>query len=515
MRTVLLCVLGLVSFLVAPAIAQDTTEAEQAASDAVASEGNDVRDSVVKIYATYRGADFESPWTKLPPDEYTGSGFVIDGELILTNAHVVEQSSQIFVQPPQSADRLRAELVAIARGIDLAVIRLRRDSDRETFHADHPALPLKSELPDIGSTVQAYGYPLGGEQLSITEGVVSRIEYADYYFETYGLRIQVDAALNPGNSGGPVVMGGEVIGVTFSGIDQAENIGYVIPVEEVTAFLEDIEDGSYDGRKRLFMGGYQTAENDAVREWLGLSREQTGVIYTGLPETDGFKDIDLPLERWDVIDRIAGVDIDNDGMVTIGDGVRLNFAYLVPRLEESGQIDVTVIRAGESLDLTLPVAESRDLLMSYIGNDYPEYFVLGPMVFSPVTRDHLSNFYTAYLAVTGSPIALRSEHVKAFEGEELVVIARDFLPHPITKGYEITYRPTVKKVNGESVRSLTHMIEIIKDIDDDFLVFEFHDQNQETLVFDREELLESTEEILEDNSIRRQGSERFEDVWED
>ncbi len=310
-------------------------------------------------------------------------------------------------------------------------------------------------------------------------------------------------------------MGGEVIGVTFSGIDQAENIGYVIPVEEVRAFLEDIRDGSYDGRKRLFMGGYQTAENDAVRDWLGLDREQTGVIYAGLPDSGGFDDIDLPLERWDVIDRIGGVDIDNDGMVTIGDGVRLNFAYLIPKLEADGMISATIIRDRTPMQVELPVAESRDLLMSYIGNDYPEYFVLGPMVFSPVTRDHLSDFYTAYLAVIGSPIALRSEHVRAFEGEELVVIARDFLPHPITKGYEITYRPTVKKVNGETITSLTHMIEVVRDADGDFLVFEFYDQGQETLVFDREELLESTEEILEDNSIRRQGSERFEDVWEE
>ncbi|MEM9372968.1 MAG: trypsin-like peptidase domain-containing protein [Planctomycetota bacterium] len=502
MRIVLLIVFGFAMFAAGPSAAQDAAHAEKP----------DVRDSVVKIYATYRGPDFESPWTKLPPEEYTGSGFVIAGDLILTNAHVVEQSSQIFVQPPRSADRLRAELVSIARGIDLAIIRLRRDSDRESFHADHPPLTLKSELPPIGGSVQAYGYPLGGEQLSITEGIVSRIEFADYYFETFGLRVQVDAALNPGNSGGPVVMGGEVIGVTFSGIDQAENIGYVIPAEEVRAFLEDVADGAYDGRKRLFAGGYQTAENDAVRDWLGLDRSQTGVIYTGIPDGEGFEDLELPLERWDVLDRIGDVDIDNDGLVTVGDGVRLNFAYLIPQLENDGSVPFTVIRSGRTIEVDLPVSESRDLLMSYIGNGYPEYFVLGPMVFSPVTRDHLAEFYTAYLALTGSPIALRAEHVRRFEDEELVVIARDFLPHPITKGYEVAYRPAVRTVNGTAIRHLTHMIELIRDSEEDFLVFEFWGRGQETLVFDRLELIEATEEILEDNSIRRQGSSRFEEA---
>ena len=506
MRSMLALVLLLLTVAHAPA--QDTTQdtpTQTAPPEAAGS--TDVRRSVVKIFATYRAPDFEAPWRRTQPEEFTGSGFVIDNELILTNAHVVELSSQIFVQPPQSADRLRAELVAIARGIDLALIRLTRESDRETFHAAHPPLDLEDRLPRIGGTVQAYGYPMGGEQLSITEGIVSRIEYADYYYNTFGLRVQVDAALNPGNSGGPVVMDGRVIGVTFSGINQAQNIGYLIPAEEVRAFLDDVADGAYDGRERLFAERFQTAENDAVRDWLGLDAEQTGLIYTGSEE-------DLPLERWDLIAHIGEHDIDNAGLVTIDDGVRVSWAYKIPQLARDGAVPVTVIRSGERVDLELPVSKRRDSLLSYLGNDYPEYFVLGPMVFSPATLDHLSNYHAGFLAALGSPMALRADEEKAFEGEELVVVASGFLPHPMTKGYEIAYRPTVKSVNAQPVRSLTHMLELIRDAEEDYLVFEFHDKNQEVLVFDRLELLETTEEILEDNSIRRQGSDRFMEVWD-
>ncbi|MCC5824124.1 MAG: trypsin-like peptidase domain-containing protein [Phycisphaerales bacterium] len=491
MRLLLACVLLLLT--VSPALAD--------------ADRPDVRRSVVKIFATYRAPDFEAPWRRHSPEEFTGSGFVIDGELILTNAHVVELSSQIFVQPPQSADRLRADLVAIARGIDLAIVRLSRESDRTAFHAAHPPLELEDRLPRIGGTVQAYGYPMGGEQLSITEGIVSRIEYAEYYFNTYGLRVQVDAALNPGNSGGPVVMDGRVIGVTFSGINQAQNIGYLIPAEEVRAFLDDVADGVYDGRERLHARPFQTAENDAVRDWLGLGSDRTGLIYTGEDER-------LPLERWDLVARVGEHDIDNAGLVTIDDGVRVSWAYKIPQLARDGVVPVTVIRAGEEVGLELPVSNRRDSLMPYLGNDYPEYFVLGPMVFSPVRMDHLSNYHAGFLAALGSPIALRADEERAFEGEELVVVASGFLPHPMTKGYEITYRPTVKSVNGEKVRSLTHMLEMIRDSDDRFLAFEFFDKGQEVIVFDREELLEATDEILEDNSIRRQGSDRFMSVWD-
>jgi S1-C subfamily serine protease len=467
----------------------------------------DVRNSVVKLYSTYRGPDFEAPWSRTPPEEYTGSGFVIEGDLILTNAHVVEFASQIFVQPPQSADRLRAELVAIAPGIDLAVVRIRRDEERTAFHANHPPLTLTQDLPRIGSTVQAFGYPMGGEQLSITEGIVSRIEYASYYLNTFGLRVQVDAALNPGNSGGPVVSNDQVVGVTFSGINQAQNIGYLIPAEEVRAFLDDIADGTYDGRPRLFAEDFQTAENESVRGWLGLSADQTGLIYTG-------DDEDLPLQRWDLIAAIGPDNIDNAGLITIEDGARVLWAYQIPRLAKDGTVPVTVIRKGQPVEVALPVSNRRDSLIPALGNEYPEYFVLGPMVFSPARLEHLMEYFAGFLAAIGSPIALRADEERAFDGEELVVVTSGLLPHPITKGYEIAYRPTVKSVNDQRVKNLTHMLELIRDSDGPFVVFEFFDKGQEVIVFDRDELLESTEDILEDNSIRNQGSDRFMKVWQ-
>lgn len=466
------------------------------------------RDSVVKIFTTFRAPDFESPWTKAPPAEVSGTGFVIEGDRILTNAHVVEMASQIFVQPPNSADKIRAEVLGISRGIDLAVIQLRKTKDRETFHAKHKPLTLREALPEIGSTVQAVGYPLGGEQLSITEGVVSRIEYTGYYQNNAGLRIQVDAALNPGNSGGPVVMDGQVIGVVFSGMDAAENIGYVIPVEEVRAFLDDIGDGAYDGRPRLWVRNFQTCENPALRDFLGLDDAQTGLVYRGDEDEKRFN-------QWDLLDSIGEHDIDNAGLVTLDGDLRLSWGYLIPRLATEGSITVGVIREGEPVELTLPVTPKRDSLVPFIGNDYPEYFILGPMVFMPVRAELLYELYTGFLALQGNPSVLRADDLRDFEGEEVVIICSDFLPHPITKGYEVTYRPAVKAVNGVKVKSLEHMVETIRDSEDDYLVIDFYDRAQETFVFERDELIESTEEILEDNSIRRQGSRRFMDLWEE
>ena len=138
---------------------------------------------------------------------------------------------------------------------------------------------LSGALPSIGSMVQAIGYPMGGEQVSITEGVVSRIEYAEYNMEAQGLRIQVDAALNQGNSGGPVILDGAVVGVVFSGIEYAENIGYVIPAEEVRLFLEDIGDGSYDGQPRLMRRAVPDMREPRAARFPRAEREQTGLVH--------------------------------------------------------------------------------------------------------------------------------------------------------------------------------------------------------------------------------------------
>src|SRR5262249_15179880 len=91
----------------------------------------------------------------------------------------------------------------------------------------------------------------GGNTLSITKGIISRIEFVPYNFPVSGLRVQIDAAINPGNSGGPAVVGDRMVGLAFSHLGGADNIGYIIPGEEIELFLKDIADGHYDGKPAI------------------------------------------------------------------------------------------------------------------------------------------------------------------------------------------------------------------------------------------------------------------------
>src|SRR3954451_10155030 len=307
-----------------------TSLATAAQNPAPAAPAN-VENAVVKVFSTLRYPDPFKPWAKQAPSEATGSGVVIDGNRILTNAHVVLYASQVQIQANQAGDKLSATVVAVAPGIDLAVLKL----DDESFFKTHAPIGRATALPDIKDPVLAYGYPTGGNALSITKGIISRIEFVPYNYPVSGLRIQIDAAINPGNSGGPAIAGDKMIGLAFSHLGGAQNIGYIIPNEEIELFLNDVADGKYDGKPAIF-DELQTLENPALRAFLKLDKKAEGIVVHTPYERLGPN----PLKEWDVITKIGDSAVDDQGMVQVGAGanLRIRFAYLVQKLAKNGKV---------------------------------------------------------------------------------------------------------------------------------------------------------------------------------
>ena len=470
-----------------------------------------IRDLVVKIHASQQGPDLLRPWTKSSPRQVKGSGVVIDGKRILTNAHVVKYASQIYVQPNQSASYIPARIEAIAPGIDLAILKL----DDESFFDNRGTLSFAQELPRVKDAINVYGYPTGGTELSVTQGIVSRIEYTDYYYQTTGLRIQVDAALNFGNSGGPAVSDGKLVGLVFSLIQNAQNIGYLIPVEEIQLFLKDVADGVYDGKPQL-NDLVQTVENDALRQRLGLPKGINGVMVAQpYQDSPGY-----PLQEWDVITKIGDMPIDADGKVSIRYDLRLSASYLVQKFAKNGLLPLTVYRDGRLIPVSLPVRSQRDLVIPFLMDKNPRYFIFGPFVFSQTTQDYLErlgNQPPPSLGRSPSPLVTRRFDKPTFENEELVVVASPLFPHRITRGYDDPNRSVLSEVNGVPVKNLRQLVEILRDSHDEQITFKFASSGvltHETMVFNRSDLMEATGKILEENGIRYPYSPDLRALWE-
>jgi S1-C subfamily serine protease len=476
-------------------------------SGAPAARAGGPEDSIVKLTAVLRVPNPVRPWTKQNPMEVGGTGVVIDGKRIVTVAHLVTYAEEIYVRPGQGGDRVEAKVAAIATGIDLAVLTI--DPAEGDFFDKRPPLPRALALPQVSSRVDVKGFPIGGNVLSTTQGIVSRIEYA--YFDTgsMGLRIQVDAAINPGNSGGPALVDGKMVGLVW-GQAGAENVGYLIPNEEVDDFLKDIADGKYDG-KPTPDEQWQTLENEALRAKLGLDRSVRGIMV----REPRHRDASYPLKEFDVVTAIGDKAIDNEGMIQAAGGLRLSFLYLVPRLARDGSVPIRVVRAGRAIEGRLPVSRDDDHLIRGYEGKMPSYFVCGSLVFSPVMREAMSTYYRANpgIGVRNSPLVTRSADRVRFPGEELVAVTSPMLPNRMTRGYGEPIGQVVESVNGVRIKNLRHLVETIRDGKDDYLTFRFAEDGSETMVFRRKPMLDATGPLMSQNGIPHRGSDDVMAIW--
>jgi S1-C subfamily serine protease len=482
-----------------------------APAPAAADAASAIENSVVKVFATMRYPDPFKPWTKQAPSEVTASGVVIEGKRILTNAHVVLYASQVQIQANAAGDKLSATVLAVAPGIDLAVLQL----DDPIFFDTHPPLARASRLPQIKDAVLAYGFPMGGTSLSITKGIVSRIEFVSYNFPVSGLRIQIDAAINPGNSGGPAIAGDKMIGLAFRKLGgEAENIGYIIPNEEVDLFLKDIADGHYEGKPAMYEE-LQTLENPALREYLKLDKSVEGMVVHHPYQSDA----SYPLKEWDVITRIGDTPVDNQGMIKLDKDLRVNFAYLIQRLAKDGKLPLTVVRAGKVVQIQLPVSTERPTLVDDLHGRYPSYFIYGPLVFSTATWQLVGSLEKnagtlRILGLLKNPLITRALDPPDAELEQLVVVSSPFFPHKLANGYSNPAGSVVYAINGTRIRSLRHLVGLLRDLKDPFVTIEFDQKGGEALVFPRQAMVAATDEILTDNGVRAQGSPDTLEVWQ-
>jgi hypothetical protein len=295
----------------------------------------------------------------------------------------------------------------------------------------------------------------------------------------------------------------------------AQNIGYIIPNEEVELFLKDIADGRYDGKPAMY-DDLQTLENPALRDYLKLDKAVEGMVVHQPAGTDPA----YPLKEWDVITHIGETPIDNQGMVRIDKDLRVNFQYMIQQKASNGMLPLRVARAGKSVQIQLPVSAEHPTLVTDLRGSYPSYFIYGPMVFSPATWQFVSGLEGSaglmrMLGLVKSPLVTQALNVPTAELEELVVVSSPFFPHKIANGYSNPAGAVVYSVNGTRVKSLKHLVALLRDLKDPFVVFEFDQKGGEALVFSRPAIMSATDEILMDNGVRAQGSADTLAVWQE
>jgi S1-C subfamily serine protease len=340
------------------------------------------RQATVKITKTFITPNYCTPWKMKGYNSSVGSGAIIKGRLILTNAHVVCDSTYIEVQKENDPVSYEAEVLYVGHDCDLALLKVKD----ETFF--HGTINLDfGQIPALRSKVTTYGYPVGGERISITEGIVSRIEIGLYSHSKKAslLMIQTDAAINAGNSGGPVVQNGRIAGIAFQAMADSSNIGYMIPTPIIKHFLKDVKDGVYDGFPDM---GILTDNliNPAYRDYLGMNKDQTGVVVTHVLKGFGAEN---HAQKGDVILSIDGNKIANDGTIQFGDG-RIMFSIIVDQKQAGEYVTLELLRNRQIKKITISAGKIEARIPWFEEFETkPEYYIFAGIVFQPLNREFL------------------------------------------------------------------------------------------------------------------------------
>jgi hypothetical protein len=352
----------------------------------------------------------------------------------------------------------------VANDCDLALITV----DAPNFYKN--MVPLKlGGIPELESTVSAYGYPIGGERMSVTTGIVSRIDFQLYTHSSIDshLAIQISAQINPGNSGGPVMQNAKVVGVAFQGYsgDVAQGVAYMVPTPVIRRFLKDIDlHGHYD--KYVDLGiTYSKLQNPAQRKFLRLKEDGRGVLVTTVVAAGPCAKV---LREGDVLLAIDDHPIASDASVEL-EGEHVEMPEVVERKFKGDTVKFDIWR--DKLPTSVKVVLSTVWPYFVQGHSYdvrPRFVVYGGLLFQPMSLDLIEAY---------QPTDLRIRHYfDYFVLEQIylehpdVIVLTNILPDPINT-FLAPYRGgIVDEINGQKIRTLDELAKTFSEPAERFVV---------------------------------------------
>ena len=432
--------------------------------------------SVVKIFSTVSDQNYLEPWENPKIYNLTGSGAIIKDNRILTSAHVVSGANFVEVQKENDSKKYEATVKYISNDVDLAILEV----NDKTFFADTKPLEISEDIK-IKDSVTAIGYPVGGNTLSTTNGIVSRIEYKNYIWNPWAqyMTIQVDAAINSGNSGGAIIdKDNKLIGIAMMKLTNTDNIAYIVPSVVINTFLNDIKDNKVDG-----FASTQTMidhiENQSLKDYLGL-QDNFGVLITRADIED------VEFKENDVLISINGKKISNDGKIDSKYG-KISFGYELDNKQIGETVKFEIIRNKKKIDVVYKVKNSKALI-PYEFESKPKYIIFGGLGFSPLTANYLVK-----LGGSARDINLMLyKDQKTDEVTQRVVWLQKIFPHKINRGY-YSSAYIVYKVNGIKIKDFNHFVNIIDNNKDEYTVIDFVENTK--VVLKTKEARESFEQI--------------------
>ena len=419
----------------------------------------ELRDAVVQVFSDVTEFNWIEPYKS--PNQYqsTGSGFFSNetGELI-TNAHVVDQAKSVSIQIPSFGKRrFVVKVLGVSPERDLALLRLKPEDVDEIGKVlgRIPVMALgNSDQVHRSDEIMALGFPLGQQMLKSTTGIVSGREHlAGQHM------IQISAPINPGSSGGPSInCSGQVIGVNSAGIMAAQNVGYIIPSNEVVLFLNQLKQVSVEGEKKIkflrkpYLGVIFNPASDSLTRFLG--NPLPGGLYVAEAQKGS------PLEKagiktGDMIYEIDGNRLDMFGeMNAAWSEDKISVVDYVSRLMIGDQVRLVIYRAGKERTITLTFGSSElaPVRAMYPSYEKIDYETVGGLVVMQLALNHLPLLIQAAPELTQYATELQNQRLEG------ALIVTHVLPTSVA-GRARTLRTgyILKEINSVPVKTLDEL----------------------------------------------------------
>ena len=313
----------------------------------IASIANAVSKSVVSIVTSTDQKSFFSNETT--SQTAAGTGFILSSDgYVATNKHVVSGASKIGVILDDGAAYEDVELVGTDPLNDFAIIKINNVNNLS------PVKLGDSKTTSAGQQVVAIGNALGAYQNSVTSGIISgkgrsltATDSGRTQYETLSDMIQTDAAINGGNSGGPLVnAAGEVIGINTAYASQGNNVGFAIPISSVKGIIKNVLSGK--GFERAVIGVRYINLTPTIAKEKNLSVTRGALIASSKNNKaiiSGSAGDKAGLKENDIITAVNGTEIGSSG----------SLSSLIGEYSVGDTVKITVVRGGktETLELTL------------------------------------------------------------------------------------------------------------------------------------------------------------------
>lgn len=425
-----------------------------------------IKDTVVRIIAQTAETNILQPYRTPKQAGGFGTGFLISADgYIVTNHHVIDEAQAIWIKIPSLGKAIiDVELVGTSPERDLALLKISDEGLKQICQC-MPCLPYlelgNSDSIHRSDEVLALGYPLGDMQTSIksTSGVVSGREHIGGRY-----LIQIDAPINPGSSGGPAInLLGQVIGIACAGVPGAQNVGYIIPVNELKMILDDLKVTKL--LRRPFLGVLFNNGSDELAQYLG-NPTPAGCyvvdVYEGSPLSKA------GVKAGDMIYQIDGHKVDSYGDLCVDwSEDRVSVIDYVSRLEIGQKVNIVLYRNGKrkELDIKFDFSELLPIHKIFPGYDAIDYEIFGGMLLQPLRLNHLP------ILINNAPSLAK---YMEFENQiKPALIVTQVIPNSQVQRLELLREGAViSEINGKEVNTLEALRKELKEaVKKEFITF--------------------------------------------